>query len=174
MTRRPYDRVIGSCPACGGRLSRSEAVTVNGRRYHRGVCEDRARLQGPKTIEGDTMTDEKSKAAKGEEPEAEEWGDDQAAFLPTWSYNDNGPLIGTIESMRTVPDVQGLGGEARDVPIFTIVTDEGERFSQWGTGMLARVLPDLVGQRVKIEDRGLEPQPGGTSLRIFDVRVAKS
>lgn len=103
----------------------------------------------------------------------EEWGDDEAVFLPIWDHEKSGPLIGLLDSMRVVPDVKGLGGTARDVPIFTVITDDGERYSQWGTGMLARVLPDLVGKRVRIEDRGLEPQGGGTSLRIFDVRVKK-
>lgn len=119
------------------------------------------------------MPDEKLKGATPT-TEEDEWSDDQAAFLPSWDYSKAGPFVGRIESMRIVPGVVGLGGVVRDVPIFTLESDDGTRYSQWGTGMLARVLPDLVGQRVKIVDKGLDDQGDGTSLRVFDVRTSKT
>lgn len=106
--------------------------------------------------------------------EIEGWSDDQAAFLPTYDFQTDGnPFVGTIESSRIVEGVtSAISNEQRDVPIFTIVrAEDGERFSLWGSGMLARVLPDLVGRVVRIEDRGLEPQGDGTSIRRFDVRT---
>ncbi len=107
---------------------------------------------------------------KGKAPAAKdaEWGPDQAAFLPSWDFGK--PFVGTILSSRMVENVAGLGGTARDVPIFTVVDEQGERWSIWGSGMLSRVLPEHVSHFVRITDKGLDPQGDGTSLRIFDVR----
>lgn len=117
--------------------------------------------------------DKGTKGSTSTEEVGDEWSDDQAAFLPAWDFKEQGTFVGSIESKRDVENVMGLGGVERTVPIFTIVHEpDGERYSLWGSGMLARVLPELVGRRVRIEDKGLEPQGDGTSLRIFDVRTS--
>ena len=51
------DRVIGSCFACGGRLTQSQVVSIKDgqgiwRRLHRGVCADRFAVQNTPKIEG--------------------------------------------------------------------------------------------------------------------------
>jgi hypothetical protein len=103
----------------------------------------------------------------------DEFGDDLAPLLPAWNFGEQGPFVGEILSVKDTP-AEGLDGTVRMVPLFTVVTTDGERFVIWGTGMLSRVLPDLVGQGViKITDKGLEQQPGGTSLRVFEVRKRK-
>lgn len=113
------------------------------------------------------MTEKKTDA-----PAGEEWGDDEAPLLPAYKFED-GPFVGELLSVKDTP-AEGLDGNVRLVPLFTAVTADGEKCVIWGTGMLSRVLPDLVGKGlVRIEDKGLEQQPGGTSLRIFDVRRKK-
>lgn len=102
----------------------------------------------------------------------EEFGPDRAAFLPTWDFGNVNPFIGHVLTSRVVNDIVGLSGQPRDVTIFTIASDDGERADLWGSGMLERVLPEHIGHRVRIDDKGLEPQDDGTSLRVFDVRCA--
>jgi hypothetical protein len=106
------------------------------------------------------MTDEKT---------PDPFGPDRSAFLPQWPKGQ--PFQGIVLSYRIVPDVEGLQG-ARDVPLFRLVTDSGEPFELWGSGMLSRVLPEHVKHRVRIEDKGLDAQEDGTQLRVFDVRCA--
>jgi len=111
-------------------------------------------------------------AAKDQEPIEDEWGPDEAPLLPAYDFKQ-GPFVGTILSVKDTP-AEGIDGTVRLVPLFTVVDENGEKFVIWGTGMLSRVLPDLVGGGVvRIEDKGLEPQEGGTSLRVFDVRRRK-
>lgn len=107
-----------------------------------------------------------------EPPIDDEFGPDRSAFLPAWKFADDGPFTGTILTSRIVQGLVGLDRSPRDVPLFTIVSDDGERFSLWGSGMLSRVLPEHMGHRVRITDSGLEPQGDGTNLRVFDVRCA--
>jgi len=111
-------------------------------------------------------------AAKDQAPIEDEWGPDEAPLLPAYKFED-GPFVGTILSVKDTP-AEGIDGNVRLVPLFTVVAETGEKFVIWGTGMLSRVLPDLVGQGVvRIEDKGLEAQGDGTSLRVFDVRRRK-
>ncbi len=99
----------------------------------------------------------------------EDFGPDRAAFLPQWPKGKT--FVGIVAGMRIVPDVEGLQG-TRDVPLFRLVTDDGEAFELWGSGMLSRVLPEHLEHRVKIEDKGLVDQGDGTQLRMFEVRCA--
>jgi hypothetical protein len=113
-------------------------------------------------------------ATKDTDP-TDEWGEDEAPLLPAFDFGKKGEhaFIGEILSVKDTP-AEGLDGTVRLVALFTVVTTDGEKFVIWGTGMLSRVLPDLIGQGVvKIEDKGLEQQAGGTSLRVFDVRRRK-
>lgn len=110
--------------------------------------------------------------AKQPEAPGEEWGEDEAPLLPAFEFGKSGEhvFVGEVLSVRDTP-AEGLDGNVRLVPLFTCVTADGERCVIWGTGMLSRVLPDLIGVgTIRIEDKGLEQQPGGTSLRVFDVR----
>lgn len=111
------------------------------------------------------------------EEKTDEFGTDRAAFLDGWPKDSKGnfakPFVGTILDSEVIEDVEGLGGQARDVPLFTVVDDDGAKWTIWGSGMLARVLPRHVGHRVRIEDKGLgERREDGTQLRSFDVRCA--
>lgn len=114
---------------------------------------------------------------KGAEP-TNEFGDDRAEFLPPWPRDPKSgdfveTFVGNIVSKDTVKDVAGLdGGEPRDVDLYTVADENGEQFTIWGGGMLARVLPPHIGHRVRIEDLGKELLPDGKSLRRFDVRCA--
>lgn len=52
-----YDRVIGSCYACGGALRVSQVVKLLDkqqitRKLHRGICADRFAVQNTPEIEG--------------------------------------------------------------------------------------------------------------------------
>ena len=116
-------------------------------------------------------------AAKKTDEVEDEWGEDVAPLLPSYPFEKRNPFTGLIEAMKVVPDVIGLNGEPRDVALFTVRSEVeiggDEHFVIWGSGMLSRVLPDLVGKRVRIEDKGLRAQDDKTQLRVFDVRVAK-
>jgi len=106
-------------------------------------------------------------------PTEDEFGDDLAPLLPAWDFAKQGAFVGEILSVKETP-AEGIDKTVRMVPLFTVVTTDGERFVIWGTGMLSRVLPDLIGQGVvKIEDKGLSDQGNGTSLRVFEVRKRK-
>lgn len=101
----------------------------------------------------------------------DEFGGDRAAFLPQWDFT-KGAFVGHVAGQRLVNDVEGIDGTPRDVPIFRLITDDGEPFELWGSGMLSRVLPEHVGHRVKIEDKGKEPLGDGRELHTYDVRCA--
>jgi hypothetical protein len=103
---------------------------------------------------------------------SEGWGEDVAAFAPSWNFEKDGSvLVGRIIEQDSA-EVEGIGGEVREVPKFLLVTDDGERFNVWGSAVLSRVLPKHIGHRVRIEDKGTEEMGGGQSFRYFDVRCS--
>lgn len=101
----------------------------------------------------------------------DEFGGDRAAFLPQWEFEKAGTFTGHVVGSRLVQDVEGLGG-VRDVPIFRLITDDGEPFELWGSGMLSRVLPEHVGHRVRITDEGKTELDDNRQLHVYDVRCA--
>lgn len=123
------------------------------------------------------MVEDKN-TTKGATAPADEFGVDRAEFLPTWPRDDKTgdfvkPFIGTILDKVTVTDVPGIDGGERDVDLYTVVDDDGERWSLWASGMLERVLPPHIGHRVKIDDEGKEDRVGKVGqLRRFTVRCA--
>ena len=65
-----YDRVVGSCWACGGQLRVSQIVKLldgSGalRKLHRGVCADRFAVQNSPTVEGRSSDDEREGVEDG-------------------------------------------------------------------------------------------------------------
>lgn len=115
------------------------------------------------------MAEPKDKTTTDAEP-ASEFGADRGEFLPVWPKEKT--FTGSILSREVVENVAGLDGRERDVDLYTVVDDNGEKFSIWGSGMLERVLPQHVGHRVRIEDKGLKDAGGGKSLREYDIRCA--
>lgn len=106
--------------------------------------------------------------------QGEDFGADRAEFLPTWDFAKTPTFTGTITDRETVHDVASqLSGEIRDVDLYTLVSDgDGQPYTVWGSGMLARVLPRHVGHHVKITDKGLKQQTDKTQLRVYEVRCA--
>jgi hypothetical protein len=101
----------------------------------------------------------------------DDFGGDRAAFLPQWDFGKAGAFTGHLAGMRVVPDVEGLNG-TRDVPMFRLITDDGEPFELWGSGMLSRVLPEHLGHRVRITDSGKTELDDNRQLHVYDVRCA--
>lgn len=117
------------------------------------------------------MTETKDKDTT---PVDDEFGGDRAPFLPSWDFEKDPILIGTVVTSEVVRNVASrLSGDIRDVELFTIEQDdEAGRVTVWGSGMLARILPAHVGHRVRIESKGVETQQDKQQLRVFDVRCA--
>lgn len=108
------------------------------------------------------------------ETKIDEFGQDRAAFLPSWDFAANPVLVGTVTEREKVEGVTSeITGETRDVDLYTVATDDGEPFTVWGSGVLARALPKHIGHRVRIEDKGIDTsRPAGRQPRMFEVRCA--
>jgi hypothetical protein len=97
-------------------------------------------------------------------------GDDQSAFLPVYDFG-KGDFVGTVAGQDSVITT-GLDGEPRPTDLFTLVDENGERWTVWGSAVLSRVLSRHIGHRVKISDAGTQPLENGRDLHYFDVRCA--
>lgn len=106
-------------------------------------------------------------------PAADDFGEDRAPFLPSWDFETDPVLVATILSKEVVEGVRSnLSDDTRDLDLFTVVTDDGERFTVWGGGMIGRVFNGHMGHRVRAENKGLKQQEDKTQLRVFDIRCA--
>jgi len=71
-------------------------------------------------------------------------------------------IIGTIQSVQ---------GTNYGVKRYEIMTDDGAVATMLGTTVLDRVLPGLMGQRIRILYKGESPTRGGYRVKLFDVWV---
>lgn len=104
-------------------------------------------------------------------PKDDEFGPDQSAFLPIWDFDKQGDFIGTVAAKDSVVTT-GIDGEQRPTDLFTIVSQDGERFSVWGNAVFSRVLPRHIGHRIKIIDKGKQGLDNNRELHYFEIRCA--
>jgi len=71
-------------------------------------------------------------------------------------------IIGTIQSVQ---------GTNYGVKRYELATDDGAVATMLGTTVLDRVLPGLMGQRVRILYKGEQATRGGYRVKLFDVWV---
>lgn len=167
-----YDRIIGSCYACGGAVRASEVIVVEdetvgvARRYHKGtVCEDRGRALGGLRIEGIDMTDEK----KTDVPEG--WDrvpyHEFPAKVTDW---DQTPAVSGVLIWRETVITKGLDGQDRPATMYAIANSDGEEVGVWSTANLEPQLAKVEdGTEVLIRYLGTDKLSGARTMRRFEV-----
>jgi len=78
------------------------------------------------------------------------------------------------EGEEIVGTIQSVQGTNYGVKRYELATDDGAIATMLGTTVLDRVLPGLMGQRVRILYKGEQATRGGYKVKLFDVWVWES